>query len=101
MLALALAEPPAVAAVLLPMLVYLAGAGLVLPNAMAGAIGPFPTLAGAASALMGFAQMMVASLVGVAVGQFEQTSAVVMAAAIAGMALLLAISVGTLVRGDG
>ncbi len=101
MLALALAEPPAVAAVLLPMLVYLVGAGLVLPNAMAGAIGPFPTLAGAASALMGFAQMMVASLVGVAVGQFEQTSAVVMAAAIAGMALLLAISVGTLVRGDG
>lgn len=101
MLVFALAQPPTVAAVLLPMLVYLVGAGLVLPNAMAGAIGPFPTLAGAASALMGFVQMTVAALVGAAVGQFEQTSAVVMAAAIAGMALLLAISVGTLVRGEG
>ena len=100
MLALALAQPPAVVAVLVPMMIYLAGAGLVLPNAMAGAIGPFPSLAGAALALMGFVQMTVAALLGAVVGQFEQTSAVVMAAAITGMALLLAISVAVLVRGE-
>ena len=34
------------------------GVGLVIPQATAGALGPFPTLAGTASALMGFLQMM-------------------------------------------
>ncbi|MCI0431320.1 MAG: multidrug effflux MFS transporter [Rhodospirillales bacterium] len=101
MLALALAEPPSVAAVLIPVLIYLLGAGLVLPNAMAGAIGPFPMLAGAASALLGFVQMMVAALVGAAVGQFEQSTAIAVATAITGMAVLLVVSVFTLVRGDG
>ena len=37
-----------------PMLVFMIGVGLVLPNSIAGAIGPFPRAAGAASALLGF-----------------------------------------------
>src|SRR5438093_183222 len=43
--------------ILLPTIVYMVGTGLVLPNAMAGAIGPFPRLAGTAAALLGFLQM--------------------------------------------
>ena len=38
-------------------MIYLAGAGLALPNGFAGALGPYPRIAGAASALVGFAQM--------------------------------------------
>jgi len=52
-----------------PFFVFMVGAGLTLPNAMAGAVGPFPTMAGLASALLGFFQMGVAALVGVAVGR--------------------------------
>ena len=51
-----------------PVFLFLLGAGLVLPNAVAGAIGPFPDRAGAASALLGFVQMTLAALLGIAVG---------------------------------
>ncbi len=43
----------------LAVLVFLWGMGIVMPNAMAGAIAPFPRMAGAASALLGFVQMAV------------------------------------------
>ncbi len=43
-----------IAAILIPMAAYMAGIGFVMPNAMAGAIGPFPAMAGAAAALAGF-----------------------------------------------
>ena len=39
-----------------------------MPNAMAGALGPFAAMAGAASAVMGFVQMMLAALFGTLVG---------------------------------
>jgi len=53
-----------------PMLLVSGAAGLIMPNAMAGAAAPFPRMAGAASALLGFGQMGFAALVGliVAVG---------------------------------
>ena len=38
------------------------GAGLAMPNAMAGAVSSAPERAGAASGLLGFSQFMVASL---------------------------------------
>ncbi len=65
--ALALATPPGFATVVGPVFLYMFGAGFVLPAAMAGAIGPFPERAGAASALLGFVQLLVAASVGVAV----------------------------------
>ena len=43
----------------LAVLIFLWGMGIVMPNAMAGAIAPFPRMAGAASALLGFFQMAV------------------------------------------
>jgi DHA1 family bicyclomycin/chloramphenicol resistance-like MFS transporter len=50
------------------MVLFAAGVGLVMPNSMAGAIGPFPTMAGAASALLGFIQMTIAAAIGIGVG---------------------------------
>jgi DHA1 family bicyclomycin/chloramphenicol resistance-like MFS transporter len=77
-LAWALAGGPSVAAILVSMFVFLAGAGLTLPNTMAGAIGPFPAMAGLASALLGFIQMTMASVVGIVVGHFDGGSGLVM-----------------------
>jgi DHA1 family bicyclomycin/chloramphenicol resistance-like MFS transporter len=58
-----------------------------MPNAQAGAIGPFPKVAGSASALLGFFQMGLAALVGIAVGHGSGQSALAMMAAIALVAL--------------
>jgi DHA1 family bicyclomycin/chloramphenicol resistance-like MFS transporter len=74
------------------MFVYMIGVGLTMPNAMAGAIGPFPKMAGTASALLGFVQMAVAALFGVAVGHLDDATARPMASAIA-LAGLLALAV--------
>lgn len=83
MAGLVLAGIETVWSVLAPMVVYMAGVGLVLPNALAGALGPFPEKAGAASALSGFSQMAVAALVGIGVGAAFDGTARPMAVAIA------------------
>lgn len=85
MAALAWSAVVSLPAILVPMVIYMIGMGLVLPNAMAGAIGPFPRMAGAASSLMGFTQYGIASLVGLAVGHAFDRSAVPMVSAIAAM----------------
>ncbi|WP_448204413.1 multidrug effflux MFS transporter [Azospirillum sp. sgz302134] len=69
--ALAVADVAHLAAVVAPVFVFMVGAGLTLPNAMAGAVGPYPMMAGLASALVGFAQMAIAAGVGVAVGHLH------------------------------
>ena len=58
-----------VATVLIPMVLYMIGMGIILPHAQAGAVGPFPRMAGTASALFGTLQYSLAALTGVAVGQ--------------------------------
>ena len=55
-------------AIIPPAMIYMAGVGQTLPQAMAGALMPFAKGAGAASSLLGFSQMVFAALVGVAVG---------------------------------
>lgn len=59
---------PGAAAIVAPIGLYMIGTGLIMPNAMAGALGPFAAMAGAASAVMGFVQMMLAALFGTLVG---------------------------------
>jgi DHA1 family bicyclomycin/chloramphenicol resistance-like MFS transporter len=76
---------PGVVVIVGPMFVYMIGMGITLPNAMAGAIGPFPEMAGAASALLGFIQMSSAALLGVAVSHLHDGTALPMATAIAVM----------------
>ncbi|MGP1254033.1 MAG: multidrug effflux MFS transporter [Kiloniellales bacterium] len=72
-----------IASVIAPMAVVLVGCGLTLPNSMARGIGPFPRMAGAASALMGFLQMGAAALVGIAVAAFQDGSPHAMTTAVA------------------
>ena len=72
-------------AVIGPQFFYMIGCGMVMPLGMAGAVGPFPRMAGLASAAMGFIQMTVAAVVGILVGQLYDGSAVPMATAIAFM----------------
>ncbi len=102
MLALALLDRPSVPAVIGPFFLFMLGAGLTLPNAIAGAIGPFPAMAGLASSLLGVAQMTVAAGVGIAVGHATDGTARPMAAAVCLCAVASAILCRTLAyrRGD-
>lgn len=63
--------------------------GLVLPTGMAGAIGPFPHIAGAASSLIGFLQMGIGAIAGFLVGYFHDGSARPMAVGIAGFSVFI------------
>ena len=92
MAALAFAGVQTAGAVVAPMAVFMVGAGLILPNALAGAVGPYPTKAGSASALLGFTQMAGAALLGALVGHLHDGTARPMALAIAvsGVAAFLA-----------
>ncbi|HKA77607.1 MAG TPA: multidrug effflux MFS transporter [Pseudolabrys sp.] len=69
----------------LPMAVYLAGLGMVLPQGIAGAMTPFPERAGAASSLFGFIQQSAAAVCGAAVGWFLGQSAWPLALGVATM----------------
>ena len=73
--------------VLAPLLPYMIGVGMTMPAAQAGAIGPFPRSAGAASALLGFVQMGVAAGVGAVLGFIGSPSPLPMTLMIALMAL--------------
>src|SRR5271169_3161175 len=73
------------ASIVLPMAVYLGGMGMVLPQAIAGAMTPFPERAGAASALLGFIQQTASALCGLVVGALLGKSAWPLAGAVAAM----------------
>jgi MFS transporter, DHA1 family, multidrug resistance protein len=57
------------------MAVYLAGLGLAMPQAMAGALTPFPDRAGTAASLLGLVQQTVAAIVAAALGAYLGYSA--------------------------
>ena len=84
MVALALGLTSALSLVL-PVAVYLAGLGMVLPQALAGALTPFPERAGAASSLFGFIQQSAAALCGAGVGWMLGQNAWPLAGAVAAM----------------
>lgn len=73
---------PSIPGLLLPLMIYMIGIGMASPNSQAGAIGPFPSSAGAASSLLGFLQMSVAATVGAALGHLEAQTSRPMAVAI-------------------
>ena len=74
-----------VPALVLSMLLYHAGLGLAMPQAIAGALTPFPDHAGAASSLVGFVQQTSAALLGAIVGHTLGQTAWPVVAAVAGM----------------
>jgi DHA1 family bicyclomycin/chloramphenicol resistance-like MFS transporter len=62
--------PRNIAVLVLPMMFYSTGMGLVLPNAMAIALRPFALIAGTASALLGFIQMSLSATATALVGAY-------------------------------
>lgn len=87
-----------VAAILGPMFVFMFAFALVLPQAMAGALTPFPHIAGNASSLIGLCQYGLSAVVGTAVAALFDGTQGPMAGAIGVMALLAALAYATLVR---
>src|SRR3546814_19497934 len=71
-----------VAGIVGPVVVFMIGTGLGLPNAPAGALGPFPHMAGSAPALLGFFQMGFSAPVGIAVRHRHGRSPLAILAAI-------------------
>ena len=80
--------PHAVLALIVPMMLYMIGVGLTMPQSMAAALTPFPHHAGAASSLVGFVQMSSAALVGAAVGSMLGASPLPLPIAVAAMGFL-------------
>ena len=87
-----------VAAILAPMFFCTVATGLVMPNAIARALAPYPAMAGSASALMGFVQMTLAAGVGIAVGHALAAGAQALAAAVALCSVLALLSYLALIR---
>ncbi len=83
----ALAGHLSLGAIFGPIFVYAVGMGLFLPGAFAGAIGPHPEIAGAASALLGFIQTGLGALGSLVVVPFPSDSQLPMALAVATMTL--------------
>ena len=102
-LVLALQNPtrtgmPAAIAVVGPMTLFLAGVGLMMPNAVVAAIAPYPRAAGTASALMGFLQMAMAAILGALVGHFHNGTAIPMGVALVVVTAAILMSFYGLVR---
>jgi MFS transporter, DHA1 family, multidrug resistance protein len=80
------------------MMIFMCGFGMAAPNALAGAMAPFPMMAGAASAMIGFAQMGLAALGSMAIAIFYDGAAVPMAAVVFSMGALSALSYLLVIR---
>jgi DHA1 family bicyclomycin/chloramphenicol resistance-like MFS transporter len=86
------------------MFVFMAAFMLTMPQATAGALTPFPEIAGAASSLLAFVQFLVAASAALMVGVTFDGTARPMATTIAVAAVLAALAFHALVRparGDG
>lgn len=92
MAVLALAELHHIAAIILPQMIYMVGVGMAMPQSMAGALAPFPRIAGSSSALLGFIQMTLAAIVGILVGHLHDGGPQSMALSIACMGILTLVS---------
>ncbi len=89
---LALLEFHNIYTIIIPQFFYMMAVGFVMPQAMAGALGPFAHMAGTASAFLGFIQMSFAAIVGVMVGQFHDGTPASMSLSIALMGILTLLS---------
>ncbi|MCC6775850.1 MAG: multidrug effflux MFS transporter [Hyphomicrobiales bacterium] len=77
-----------VASMVLSMILYHAGLMLAMPQAIAGAMTPFPERAGTASSLLGVVQQLSAALIGIVVGHVIGRTATPLASIIALMGCL-------------
>lgn len=74
-------------AVVGPMTAYMVAFGTIMPQSTASALGPFREIAGLASAVLGFLQMTLGSLVGIIVGITHNNTTLPLAIVIAGTGL--------------
>lgn len=79
-----------IASLIVPMFIVVFGMGLVFPNATAGAISIYPEVAGSASALLGFFQMVGAGLAVVLVSVITDGTHIPMTLAVAFFSILAA-----------
>lgn len=77
--------PDRSACLIVPMMLYLAGIGLTLPQTMAASMEPFPDHAGAASSLAGLIQMGFAALAGIVVAHMMAVTPLALPLATASM----------------
>jgi DHA1 family bicyclomycin/chloramphenicol resistance-like MFS transporter len=82
-------------ALFVPMAISSIGNGMSQPTGVAAALGAYPRIAGAASGLMGFAQMMIAALGTLLLGLLPRGSVLAMVAVV-GASLALALICGLL-----
>ncbi len=101
MASLALASVHVPAAITLPMFVYGVSHGIVQAPSQAGAVAPFAQHAGAAAALLGFAMMLIASIVGAWIGASYNGTVYPLTLTIAACGLSTATMSFTLVRRHG
>jgi DHA1 family bicyclomycin/chloramphenicol resistance-like MFS transporter len=80
-----------------PLFVYVSCIGIVMPNATALAMAPFPQIAGAASALLGTLQFGLAAVSASLVGAIHDGSAIPMSGVILGCGALSLVLFGALV----
>lgn len=104
MASLSLAGVANVATILLPMAVTAMGFGIARPPATAGALIPFPHVAGTASAVLGFSQMSIASSFNIAYGALIPVSSRSLAVGVflsvtVGLAVLLTLRPRSFVAG--
>jgi len=78
-------------ALVLPQTVYMFAFGLIMPNATAAALTPFPQAAGTASSLMGTLQFAAGAALGVALGALYDGTALPLSAALAAAGLAAAL----------
>jgi MFS transporter, DHA1 family, multidrug resistance protein len=98
MASLAWAGVASVASVIAPMFGFAFGLGFVLPNAAAGAIGPFPRMAGLASAVLGFVQLTGSAIYALAISHFHDDTLRPMATGVAVAGVLALVTIVTATR---
>lgn len=81
-----------------PMMLYTFGLGLTMPQSQAGALQPFPKMAGSAASLMGFTQMTTGAIVGIFVGHALNETALPLSYTVAVMGVATLLSYLLIVR---
>jgi len=100
MVALALAGFHTPAAIIAPMAVFATGVALVLPQANAAALQPFPRMAGMASSVQGFIHSFMAAAVSFSLTAAKNETALAMACVIAGGAVISLVIIALASRAD-
>ena len=77
--------------IIVPAMIYMVGIGLIMPQALAAAMAPFPEKAGAASSCLGVTQMTFAAIFGAGLGATLGSSALPLPLAMSAVAICAAL----------